>query len=276
MGTTCFLLLIILIVEGYLFGLFIAGRSKGIWIPSGMISLFLLLLALLATCSMFRPDIEFKIFPVKYYIFFEYTWFVPIATFFFGIMRRRVERGFAPLGCDFINLVLLLYTIVHSIWIFVGSGVASTAPLFIDGVCIQSTQYSCGAASLVTMLKHYGIESNEKEMAELSYTVMGWGTKMIRIANALAQKIEDEGIKMDVDIVKINWDGLKRVQGPCIVDIKYSPFMDHVVVVLEIEGDDVILGDPSIGRVTLAKDEFLERWRGYAIILYRESSHQKP
>jgi ABC-type bacteriocin/lantibiotic exporter with double-glycine peptidase domain len=166
-----------------------------------------------------------------------------------------------------------MYANLQSSWIFLPSGVLKTKPLFVDGVCIQSTKYSCGAAVLVTVLRHWGIPSSEKEMATLSYTTMGSGTKMIRIANALMQKVEPLGLK--VGVLRLDWEELGRVKKPCIVDIRSTLFSDHVVVVFDLKDDWVEIGDPSCGRRALSKEDFLEDWRGYGIVLYKGSPYER-
>ena len=54
---------------------------------------------------------------------------------------------------------------------------------------------------------------------------------------------------------------------PVVMIIKYRPFTDHYVAVLEVMDDTVVVGDPLSGRERMTYEEFMDKWRGVGIIV---------
>jgi len=252
-------------------GLLVGGRKKRIWIPLASISLVLILL-----CQWLRtqPEVVFKLFPLDYSIYFENTSFVFFALFFFGLASRNVSTRFSRWGILILCGLLFVYLFTYLEWIFTPVKVWANISLFDDkGVCMQTTPKTCGAASLVTLLDRWGIKTDEREMARLSLTSEREGTNPLRMARALIEKTKDEGLK--VDLVKLDWEGLKKVRKPCIVDTRLTYLVNHVVVLFNAIEKEVEIGDPLEGRVVWSKKEFLERWTGYTILLFKDSPFEE-
>jgi ABC-type bacteriocin/lantibiotic exporter with double-glycine peptidase domain len=135
------------------------------------------------------------------------------------------------------------------------------------GVCIQSTPYTCGPASAVTLLEYFGIPVTESEMAKMSHTRKWLGTEMVPLARAIAQKASARGLKTNV--IPADWQRLKGLNIPCLVDIKYNLLVDHMIVVIKIREDIVTVADPITGIDYWNKDDFLKKWRGSVIVITR-------
>jgi len=105
-------------------------------------------------------------------------------------------------------------------------------------VCKQSKGYSCGAASAVTILHHYGIEATEKEIAEECFTYSG-GTENWYIARALRAR----GLEVSFQ-TKVN---LKEITVPCIAGVEVAG-VGHFIAILEDLGDSYRTGDPLVGE----------------------------
>ncbi len=120
-----------------------------------------------------------------------------------------------------------------------------------DGVCIQSTA-SCGAASVATILKHYGIETTEKEIALECYTYVA-GTENWYLARALRRR----GLKVTF---RIDRPVPKELAVPCIAGVNMGA-AGHFITILENNGDSYVVGDPLVGRATYSKEDLFREFR---------------
>ena len=134
-----------------------------------------------------------------------------------------------------------------------------------DDVCLQTTSYTCGAASAVTALKQFGIDAEEKYMAFASSTSRTWGAPAYQLARAIEKTYGKQGITCEVKL----FDTINELAGCCpvIVIVKYRPMIDHYVTVLEVETDSILVGDPLEGKERLTYLEFSEKWRKIGIIV---------
>jgi len=144
-----------------------------------------------------------------------------------------------------------------------------------DGVCLQTSDYTCGAAAAATLLAAYGVESDEAEMAERCWTNSMTGTDEFCVARGLRQKLAGTG--REVRLVSSDWEALLARGGrPAMATIRYSTFVDHWVVIFGVEGETVLVGDPLEGRRRMGKNKFLEVWRGGLVIADLPGSQQRP
>jgi len=144
-----------------------------------------------------------------------------------------------------------------------------------DGVCLQSSDYTCGAAAAATLLAAYGIEADEAEMAERCWTNSMSGTDEFCVARGLRQKLA--GTRREVRLISADWEALQaRGQRPAMATIRYSTFVDHWVVIFGVEGETVLVGDPLKGRRRIGKEEFLAVWRRGLVIADLPGSVPRP
>ncbi|MBL4846270.1 MAG: hypothetical protein JKY65_12145 [Planctomycetes bacterium] len=129
-----------------------------------------------------------------------------------------------------------------------------------DGVCLQSSDYTCGAAAAATLLATYGIKVDEAEMADRCWTNSMTGTDEFCVARGLRQKVAGTG--REVALVSADWESLRaRGSKPAMATIRYSTMVDHWVVIFGTEENAVLVGDPLEGRRRMSKAKFLEVWR---------------
>ncbi|MDI6789059.1 MAG: cysteine peptidase family C39 domain-containing protein, partial [Planctomycetota bacterium] len=261
-----FILLIVLSVLG-----FIAGQSNRLIRSRNKIGFILLrVLCLMIICGAawlrFHPEIEYYFIPEWFALPFEIIWIFPLAIFFISAGSKLMSSRFASKCLVVLSLLVLIVGLDMSSWVIIGQRVNPERFMVDkDRVCIQSTHYTCGAASAVTLLNHYGITTNELEMARLSHTTRR-GIRIVPLALAIGRKVSDYGFS--TDILKLDWEELKRLNQPCIITTKFGFMVDHVVTVLEIDDkDNVWIGEPLAGRIKKTKEEFLNQWRGSAIII---------
>jgi len=135
----------------------------------------------------------------------------------------------------------------------------------------QTTDYTCGATSLLSILVHYGF-CNETEMtlAEKLDTNPGWGTDPADIERVLLEygfEIESRSgmsfndlemmveAEMPVLVTYQAWSESDQPWNECWEDGHYS-------VVIGMDDENVYLEDPSLaGEIGyIPRQEFLERW----------------
>ena len=134
-----------------------------------------------------------------------------------------------------------------------------------NGMCMQTSQYSCGAAAAVTFLAHLDITATEEEMARLCCTSAPIGTDPFSACRGLQKKLEGTG--HDVEIRRCNWEDLRQCRMPVMAVINVGFMLDHWVVVLSVDDETVVLADPTNGLLHVSREKFLREWRHILIAM---------
>lgn len=138
-----------------------------------------------------------------------------------------------------------------------------------NGVCRQTTDYTCGPASAVTALRKLGLRAEEGEIAVLSGTTFSTGTEPDILADSLREQYGPDGLSVEYRAFK-DISELKQA-GLTLAVIKFSFLVDHYVTVLNVTDSKVIVGDPIFGLDTMSCDEFRQKWRFTGVVLKRPS-----
>jgi hypothetical protein len=138
-----------------------------------------------------------------------------------------------------------------------------------DGICLQSTDYTCGPAAAVTALRKLGLAADEGQIAILSCTSFQEGTPLDMLADGLQNEYGKDGLSVKCRVFK-NILELKQA-GLTLAVIKYGFMVDHWVTVLEVTDSEVVVGDPLGGLERLSYDEFSKKWRLIGIVLQRKA-----
>ncbi|MGA2749751.1 MAG: cysteine peptidase family C39 domain-containing protein [Verrucomicrobiota bacterium] len=136
-----------------------------------------------------------------------------------------------------------------------------------DGVCRQSTDYTCGPASAVTALRKLGLPGEEGRIAILSYTSSAGGTATDILAEALQDEYRKDGLIAEYRAFK-DISELKQA-GLTLAVVKFGFMVDHSVTVLGVTDSEVVVGDPLNGLERISHDEFLKKWRFTGVVLKR-------
>lgn len=197
--------------------------------------------------------------------FVEVTGITLPAVALFAIAGRRSRTASQRRAVLLLIPVCCLYFVHHGGWM-VRPAVTNLGPTEFKGdVCLQSTGYTCVAASLVTLLRAYGYEATETEMARLTYTEVNGGATDSRAVWGLRQRLRGEPIEVCYE--KMDYERLKSVPKPCVVPIRWGYFISHMVPVLSASDQEVRLGDPLDGPRTQRPSEFQAVWKGTGIFL---------
>lgn len=118
----------------------------------------------------------------------------------------------------------------------------------------QDLDYSCGAASLATLLTaYYG--QNVTEEALLKAMDKGDGRASFE---DMARALPQFGFKAQG--FAASWEQLTRLKMPVVVYVKHRK-EEHFSVLRGISGDTVWLADPNLGNRTYSREQFLAMWQ---------------
>ena len=136
-----------------------------------------------------------------------------------------------------------------------------------NGVCIQTTDFTCGPASAVTALRKLGLSGEEGKIGILSGTSSVVGTPPDMLAEALQKEYGKDGLIAEYRPFK-DISELKQA-GLTLAVIKYAFLVDHYVTVLEVTDTEVVIGDPLGGLARMSYADFQKEWRFVGVVLKR-------
>lgn len=139
-----------------------------------------------------------------------------------------------------------------------------------NGICFQSTNYTCGPAAAVTALRKLGLSANEGELAVLSYTSPIVGTLPTCLSSALQRRYGTEGLKCQYRY----FDSITQLknEGITLAVIKDGFMNSHCVTILDVSDFMVTIADPVVGRTLMSREQFEKVWRFSGIVLKRDST----
>ncbi|MBN1805766.1 MAG: hypothetical protein JW837_10980 [Sedimentisphaerales bacterium] len=137
-----------------------------------------------------------------------------------------------------------------------------------NGVCYQSTNYTCGPAAAVTALGKLGLSAEEGELAVLSYTSPIIGTLPACLSSALRYRYGAEGLRCKYR----RFDSIEQLKsaGITLAMVRDSFLLDHCIAVLEVSDETVTVADPMSGLILMPLERFKKIWRFSGIVLHRD------
>ena len=199
------------------------------------------------------------------YIFIEVTGIIVPAALLLTIATIHVPRKTERRAICVLLAMCILYFVRYGLWMVRPPLPSLDDNRFVGTVCLQSTSYTCVAASLVTLLRAHGIQATETEMARLSFTEYCGGTTDSRAFRALRHKLADRPVEIRYE--QMDYDRLRSIPLPCVVSINWGYFVSHMVPVLAADDRYVMLGDPSTGPRRVSVPDFLKLWHKRGIYL---------
>ncbi len=207
------------------------------------------------------------------------TPFVVIALVTPLVLTTPLSRLPSPRQRRWVVLLMVVFVSYASVWPFAASALNRNylATLLTqideDGICRQSTSYSCGPAAAVTALRRLGLPAEEGELAILAHTSDAMGTPPDILCQVLQTKYQADGLKCELKQFK-SLDELRQA-GLTLAVIKFGLLVDHYQVVLEVTDRYVIVGDPSFGKQALTHAAFLKKWRFIGVVLHDGSIEKR-
>lgn len=136
------------------------------------------------------------------------------------------------------------------------------------GVEKQQTDFSCGAASVATILKYsYNMPTNEKWVMDgmLAMSdpelVAQYGFSMLDMKNYA------EMLGMEAKGFKVKAENIAQLTIPSIVLLNLNGFHHFVVLKKIDEQQRVYLADPALGNKVISMDDFLSGWNNIILAI---------
>ena len=122
------------------------------------------------------------------------------------------------------------------------------------GIVKQNLDFSCGAASIATLLnKFYGQQLTEQEI------LVRMNKTELRASFEDMQQVMPQ-LGFEAKGYALPFEQLAQLKIPVIVYLKYRK-NDHFSVLRGINGNTVLLADPSLGNMSLSREQFLAAWK---------------
>jgi hypothetical protein len=139
-----------------------------------------------------------------------------------------------------------------------------------QGICFQTTDYTCGPAAAVTALTKLGFDAEEGNLAILSHSSPVIGTLPQCLADALAKRYAGLDCKFRP------FDSIDQLRDAdvTLAVVKDHFLTDHCVAVLEVGLDNVVVADPARGMQKLSRERFADKWRFSGIAIKRHLTEQ--
>lgn len=138
-----------------------------------------------------------------------------------------------------------------------------------DGICRQSTPYTCGPAAAATALRRLGLAADEGDLAVRCHTSEALGTPPRILCDVLARRYGEAGLTCEYRWFPAIGDLPAGV--PTLVLVRFGWLLDHYVVLIEQDGGGVVVADPLFGKRVLTLAEFDALWRHVGIVLRRSA-----
>jgi ATP-binding cassette subfamily B protein len=123
----------------------------------------------------------------------------------------------------------------------------------------QYSQFYCGLACLVSVVKYHGGETTQEKLRETSGTTMN-GTSLLGLYQA-AQKMGFE-----VAGYEASTKNLKEIIEPVILHVVKDKTIEHFVVCYGFENSKFIIGDPASGIEFYTEEGLSTVWKSRAML----------
>jgi predicted double-glycine peptidase len=239
----------------------VAAARRSLKQATGLVDAMLSLILLKNGLS-YVPEGEPRFLPWDWYPLVERWWFLYPGMLIFGVGMGLFHQSMWKRDVLLIAAGLLLLHCAAVGWVM-GRPSDLMGTVRPDGVCLQTSGYSCSAAAAASLLHLYGVAATEREMAELCVTcnggLGGGGTTHSGILRGLRIKLGDA---KRVRVARPTYETLPQ---PSMVGMKLSPTLTHSILVLRVTPTEVSVMDPLHGRGTMRRELFEREWLGSAI-----------
>ena len=160
-----------------------------------------------------------------------------------ALAKKHQKRGL--LIMNFFFMFVVLFRIQH---LFFEPSIYRSDNNAKDGLCVQSTAYSCGAASVVNYLALDGIYITEGDAAKLAKTQPHGGTTLLQATWAVNEELRKNGIDRELSMRALTKESLASLSAPCLAVVKLDG-VSHLICVEKVEDGKVFVRDSTRGKV---------------------------
>lgn len=190
-------------------------------------------------------------------------------------MRNHIAIGLLftlTLLALFINEInAATVTIRTPMGVYATKEVTSVRELRFKNVVPQKYDFSCGAASIATILK-YAFKIEDVREEEIVSDMIENGSKELikeKGFSLLDIKKYAERKGFSANGYKLDVEKLSHLKIPGIVLVNTKGY-EHFVVLKGVQNRKVYLADPAVGNRAIPINEFLEAWNGVVLVVYKK------
>jgi hypothetical protein len=263
------LVVIAIALLAFIFGRWCSRLPKQYWLIGYIVPLAVVLVYCVA---MFKPQLAL-IPPVSWMMIgrSRFVTFNVVTTLMLSVpLTRLPQRRNRAVVCALI-IVLSSISVVPFLAPAFNRGYLAGLKTRVDadGVCRQSSDYTCGPAAAVSALRRLGLPAEEGEIAILSHTSSLMGTEPDVLAKVLERHYRTNGVVIAYRAFK-DVDEL-RDAGLTVAVLKFNALQDHCVTVFGLRTNGVLVADPLSGLSVLPTKEFEQKWQFVGITFKRAS-----
>ncbi|MFT3686489.1 MAG: cysteine peptidase family C39 domain-containing protein [Phycisphaerales bacterium] len=264
MANAAFLIQLLLGVAAAFGGRWLGGKPRNVWITAAMIGAAV---ALGVLATRFWPVTAVHTLGAPLTACIEVTaWGIP-TVLVLAIGSRQLPRERDRRAMWLLVALGGGFAIKSGLWM-ITPPLRPAGPVNMqNGVCRQTSDATCVAASMTTMLFAHGVDTTEEEMASLAMTDSG-GASEARAIWALQRRLAATSWRPEYGTMDVA--SLAAVPKPCIVTLRWGLLVSHMVAVMSMDETTVTLGDPLAGVRVVTREQFAQDWRGRAIWLKRD------
>jgi len=260
---------VLVAVLGVFLGGVFSGLRKPHWLLGYFLSLALIAMLVLVRCNdalyFVRPFCWFTAGRVKFVILS-----LAVTMGLTVLLSRLPHKYEKVLVCILMVMVITWFSVFPFLVPALIKDHLSNIKTRLDsnGICFQTTDYTCGPAAAVTALGRLGLSAEEGEIAVLSHTSPVAGTLPKCLSSALRTRYGPVGLKCQYR----RFDSIEQLRnaGLTLAMVRDSFLLDHCLAVLEVSEHTVTVADPIAGTKLMSHEQFEKIWRFSGIVLKRD------
>jgi hypothetical protein len=261
---------ILIILSGVYLGILFSRFRGYYWLSGYFLSLLLIALLVAVRCSQsvaFTPTLAWVAAGRAKFVILAIAAALGVIT----PMSRLPRKSEKLLTCLLLTVVVVWFSVLPFLSPALVKGRLANLKTTVDadGICFQSTDYTCGPAAAVTALRILGLPADEGEIAILSRTSPVAGTLPWSLCTALNSRYGPYGLKCHYR----HFDSIAQLKDAqvTLVVLKDTFLSDHCVAVIDVSEHLVIIADPVSGRKLIPHKQFEKMWRFTGIVLGRQA-----
>lgn len=140
----------------------------------------------------------------------------------------------------------------------------------------QRYDFSCGSAAVATLLSYHYDRPTPEQAVFLAMWAKGDQAKIRKLGFSMRDmKLYLESMGLRADGFRLTPDQLRRLGQPVIVILDLKGYK-HFVVVKGVRGDEILVGDPTLGMKIYRFADFAAMWNGIALAVLSPRSAPLP